>query len=179
MIEGSGFGGEPQRTPAEGTVVSDGSKADFDPLTGLLNQRGLEPILEREWNLARRRAVPSILVVADIDRFKRLNEDGWEIGDRALRKVGRILAACCRATDVVARVGGDDFVVVLVGAKGEQPTSYVERVTARVAADDRAPALSISYGWSKLIHATDPQHAIDLADALMHKRRAVSGTRAV
>ena len=88
-----------------------------------------------------------------------------------------MLTECCRASDVVARVGGDDFVVILVGAKGDQPTSYVERVTERLARDERAPTLS--YGWTKLINATDPKHAIDLADALRYKRRAVSGSRAV
>jgi diguanylate cyclase (GGDEF)-like protein len=155
-----------------------GSTAIKDPLTGLLSKAGLEPVLEREWKLARRRTVSSILLVANVDGFNRINEEGGPgRGDRALRIVARVLTECCRAGDVVARVGDDDFVVILAGAKVDQPTSYVERVTERLAGDERAPTLS--YGWTRLINASDPAHAIDLAEALRYKRRAVSGTRAV
>ena len=175
VIEGGGFGGESRQSAAENPA--DPGHDTTDPLTGLLNASGLEPVLEREWSLARRKAVASILVVADVDRFKLINEEaGADMGDRALRIVGRVLNECCRASDVVARVGSDDFVVILVGAKGDQPTSYVDRVTERLANDDRAPGLS--FGWTKLINATSPKHAIELAEALMHKR-AISRTRAV
>jgi len=177
VIEGGGFGGQP-RAAASDPAAAAPAQATKDPLTGLLSRSGLDPVLEREWNLASRRAVSSILLVADIDRFKRINEEsGSDMGDRVLKIVSRTLVESCRATDVVARVGGDDFVVILVGAKGEQPTSYVERVTKRLARNDRAPTLS--YGWTRLINASTPPHAIELAEALMYKRRAVSRTSAV
>ena len=173
VIDGDGFGGESRDQAAEKRAAGPGEAND--PLTGLLSASGLAPVLEREWSLARRKAVTSILLVADVDRFKQLNEgSGTNVGDRSLRIVGRVLAECCRVSDVVARVGGDDFVVILVGAKGDQPTSYVDRVTERLANDDRAPTLS--YGWTKLINATSPEHAIELAESLMHKRRAISRT---
>ena len=176
VIDGAGRGGESPRAATERDAAAPQGEA-ADPLTGLLSREGLEPVLEREWNLARRRAVSSILLVADVDRFKRINEEGTDRGDRALKLVARVLTESCRASDVVARVGGDDFVVILVGAKGDQPSSYVDRVTERLARDERAP--TVSYGWTKLINATDPKHAIDLAEALLYKRRAVSKTRAV
>jgi diguanylate cyclase (GGDEF)-like protein len=177
LIDGGGFGGDTRR-PASGrkeeAVVA---TAETDPITGLMNRRGLDPVLAREWDLSRRRGVPSILVIAEIDGFKRLNESGREAGDRALKIVARVLTESCRATDVVARIGTDDFVAILVGAKGDQPASFVKRVSKRLAEGDPAPTLA--YGWSKLINATGPQHAVELAEALMYKRRAVSRTRAV
>ena len=144
-----------------------------DPLTGVLNRRGIEPLLDREWRQAGRQAVTTILLTADINHFKRINaEAGRAHGDLVLRLVAGVLEDAGRSTDIVARIGPDEFAVLLVGGKGDQPTSYIERVTGRLAEDERAPTLS--FGWSRLATATGPQHAIDLANGLMLKRRAVA-----
>ena len=144
-----------------------------DPLTGVLNRRGLEPLLDREWRLTGREAVTTILLTADINHFKRINaEAGRAHGDLVLRLVAGVLGEAGRSTDIVARIGPDEFAVLLVGGQGDQPTSYIERVTGRLAEDERAPTLS--FGWSRLATATGPQHAIDLANGLMMKRRAVA-----
>lgn len=159
-------------TPA--IPVSNGSR---DPLTGLLDRRGLEEPLQRRWEIARHRGLPSILVVADVDRFRRINEEhGRDAGDEVLKLVARLLVINARSSDLIGRIGGDEFLILLVGAKGEQPTPYLDRIAKVLAADERAP--SMTFGWSRLGTSTGPEHAIDLASALMSKRRAVSGTRA-
>jgi diguanylate cyclase (GGDEF)-like protein len=143
-----------------------------DPLTGVLNRRGLEPLLDRELRPAGRGASTTILLTADVNHFKRINEEaGREHGDRVLRIVAAALGEAGRSTDIVARIGPDEFAVLLIGGKGDQPTSYIERVTGNLAEDERAPTLS--FGWSRLATATSPEHAIDLANGLMMKRRAI------
>jgi GGDEF domain-containing protein len=81
-----------------------------DPLTGLNNRRAAEEIFAREFSRARRSARPLSLVLADIDLFKRVNDRfGHHIGDQVLRAVSRCVAACCRATDVAIRWGGEEL----------------------------------------------------------------------
>jgi diguanylate cyclase (GGDEF)-like protein len=84
-----------------------------DQLTGVLNRRGLEEQMGREMKLARRRGETLALLFADIDDFKTINDHhGHAEGDRALREVADLLAAAFRESDLVARIGGDEFVVV-------------------------------------------------------------------
>ena len=96
VIDGGGFGGESRRATAEEAAAAPAIESR-DQLTGLLSRSGLEPVLEREWNLARRRAVSSILLVANVDGFKRIDEGGPGHGARALKIVARVLTECCRA----------------------------------------------------------------------------------
>jgi diguanylate cyclase (GGDEF)-like protein len=92
-----------------------------DPLTGLANRRGLESAFGLEAARAARTGRPFSLLVLDLDRFKRLNDEhGHKAGDRALVEVAEILAAHTRETDTAARTGGDEFALLLsdTGAHG-------------------------------------------------------------
>jgi len=105
--------------------------ADRDPLTGVLNRRAL---LERaSIELARSRATggPVSVIAADIDNLKELNDGaGHAAGDLALRSVARALAANTRDGDPVARVGGDEFIVLLPGATAEEAKRVARRLRA-------------------------------------------------
>lgn len=88
--------------------------AHVDELTGVLNRRGFQRELARARSYVERYGVPVMLVLADLDHFKQINDShGHLAGDAVLRGVARLLQGNVRASDVVARVGGDEFALLL------------------------------------------------------------------
>ena len=85
-----------------------------DPLTGLANRRAFDSFLLESFNLARRHKHPLSLAMLDIDHFKSYNDDyGHPAGDELLKSLARLLSSVARETDLVARVGGEEFAVAL------------------------------------------------------------------
>jgi diguanylate cyclase (GGDEF)-like protein len=85
-----------------------------DPLTGLYNRRFLEDSLIRELSRARRKTHPLSIILLDIDHFKRVNDTfGHGAGDMVLRRLGLVLQAYVRESDIACRVGGEEFSVLL------------------------------------------------------------------
>ena len=100
--------------------------AHTDPLTGVLNRRGLEERLESELAVAQERRVPLSVVVLDCDDFKPINDRaGHAFGDALLREAADVLASSLPEGGIAARIGGDEFVVVLpaTGAKAAETTT--------------------------------------------------------
>lgn len=130
-----------------------------DPLTGLLNRRGLEHVVEREWKRAIRRQTPIAFLITDIDYFKRFNDAaGHLVGDKCLIKVAqRLQDATRRSGDVAARYGGEEFAIVLPEVTLAGSKIVVERIHRLIAAARIAhpssplgPFLTLSTGvaWS-------------------------------
>jgi diguanylate cyclase (GGDEF)-like protein len=108
-----------------------------DSLTGVLNRRGLEPVLEREAARAARTGAPLSLLAVDLDEFKRVNDrHGHPWGDRVLARVADLLQRHCRASDAVARLGGDEFVLVLPDTSLEGARVLAERILSATAGAD-------------------------------------------
>jgi two-component system cell cycle response regulator len=85
-----------------------------DPLTGLSNRRHFNSVLERTTEMVARTGEPALLLMVDIDHFKKVNDTyGHPAGDQVLRAVAQALAKCVRPMDTVARYGGEEFAVVL------------------------------------------------------------------
>lgn len=100
-----------------------------DPLTGLPNRRGFQRRFDQELSRVRRQGESMALVLVDCDRFKQINDQhGHAAGDWALKELARVLSAGVRRCDVVARWGGDEFVVLLP----DVDEAEVQRVAARV-----------------------------------------------
>ena len=107
-----------------------------DPLTGCLNRRGFEQVLNQAVSSASRHAGEIALLAVDIDHFKSINDTmGHLAGDTVLRELAGLLSQSSRGGDVVARVGGEEFVILLPGADSETAGVVAERVLSMIRAN--------------------------------------------
>ncbi|MDH4048590.1 MAG: EAL domain-containing protein [Gammaproteobacteria bacterium] len=115
-------------------------QASYDELTGLLNRRSFETQLTRAWERGDKRKNPSYLMFMDLDQFKVVNDtSGHAAGDQLLKSVSEILLENVRADDIVCRLGGDEFGIIL----WECPTE----VAIRIAESIRANIESFRFHW--------------------------------
>jgi diguanylate cyclase (GGDEF)-like protein len=156
--------------------------ARTDPLTRLANRRAFGDAFDREVARAEREGSTFALVLTDLDRFKELNDRlGHVTGDEALAHVGRMLLDEVRGSDLVARFGGDEFVVLLPNADRAAATELGERV--RRAICDRSPAewaLGLSFGSALFgTHGRTLDDLVRAADAALYecKRESQVGVR--
>ncbi|MEM8816510.1 MAG: GGDEF domain-containing protein [Pseudomonadota bacterium] len=104
-----------------------------DQLTGLLNRRGFNEQSAKTYSLARRRDLPVAVILADIDKFKRINDEyGHEAGDEALQHFSRLLQVSRRHEDVLARVGGEEFALILPGTRLDDAIKIASMLRSRV-----------------------------------------------
>src|ERR1043166_2700699 len=106
-----------------------------DHLTGLANRRRFERQLEREVNRTERFGHPFSLLMLDIDKFKNLNDSfGHDAGDDAIRRISRVLREGTRGIDLAARIGGEEFAVLLVETNRQAATEVAERLRVSIKA---------------------------------------------
>ena len=128
-----------------------GERAMIDSLTGALNRAAFEQRLEAELARCERDDSPCALVVFDIDHFKRINDSfGHAAGDQALRALARAVERGKRRADVFARVGGEEFALVLPDTDIDGATVFAEQLRERLAAVPARPPLTVSLGVSDL-----------------------------
>lgn len=147
-----------------------------DALTGLLNRRGLQ---ERAHALFQSLGAtrPSLAVLfADLDGFKTVNDaHGHDAGDRLLQEVARAITSQLRDNDVVARFGGDEFVVILPDTSVEQAAIVAQRISAAARAIDRA-GLSVTIGIGQAPeHGADLETVLKAVDAAMYQGKTMGG----
>jgi diguanylate cyclase (GGDEF)-like protein len=104
-------------------------QADTDPLTGLLNRNGFLTAANREHAIAQRSGNPLTLALLDLDDFKQINDKrGHVAGDRVLADLGRTWRECMRTGDILARHGGDEFVLLLPATSPESAVTVLDRL---------------------------------------------------
>jgi diguanylate cyclase (GGDEF)-like protein len=104
-----------------------------DPLTGLSNRRYFQNVLGREIEVVARSGEPALLLMLDIDHFKKVNDTyGHPAGDAVLQAVARALGLCVRPMDTVARFGGEEFVIILPSCQGHYGQQVAERIRESV-----------------------------------------------
>jgi len=142
--------------------------ATIDPLTGLLNRRSFE---ERAAALAASGA-PFAVIAADLDHFKHLNDSySHATGDRALKVFASTLRTCCRPNDIIARLGGEEFVIIAAGATAEQGLVVAERIRQQLPADiARAgtPVFTASFGVVDRHQGGTVEELVRIADAALY-----------
>jgi diguanylate cyclase (GGDEF)-like protein/PAS domain S-box-containing protein len=120
-----------------------------DPLTGLFNRRGFVTLGTQQIKLAKRNAQELCLLFADVDGLKAVNDRlGHAEGDRALVEVARTLRGTFREPDILARIGGDEFAVLAIGASQANMPAMIQRLrnNLAVAAKDKRYPFSLSFG---------------------------------
>ncbi|MCA9002572.1 MAG: GGDEF domain-containing protein, partial [Planctomycetes bacterium] len=104
-----------------------------DVLTDLPNRRYGMTRLQQEWEASQRSGNPLSVVMADIDYFKRINDEfGHDAGDAVLKRCAEILRNNCRQGDVLARLGGEEFILIHIGAVQEEVVASTERLREAV-----------------------------------------------
>ncbi|MET0432192.1 MAG: GGDEF domain-containing protein, partial [Hyphomicrobium sp.] len=110
------------------------ARADIDPLLDILNRRGFERELKRALSHVKRYGTQAALMFVDLDGFKGINDrHGHGAGDALLKAVARELIGNVRASDIVARIGGDEFGVLIWRLEGPQATTKARELEAKIA----------------------------------------------
>lgn len=148
-----------------------------DELTGLPNARSLYLELDGEIARASRNGVTLAVMMLDMDGFKQVNDDlGHAEGNRALQQTARALRACCREYDYAARMGGDEFVVLMPEIGREAAADRIERLDEAVRAIGRQIGVGEALGLSAGVafyptDGTDADQLISCADARMYEMK--------
>lgn len=161
------------------TMAASQLAATTDPLTGLLNRRSLE----EKVSVLLGGGQPFALVMTDLDHFKKLNDTySHAVGDRALKVYARVLKNCCRGDDVIARIGGEEFVLVLPELSAEQAAQVMDRIRASLpAAQMQAgmPAFTASFGIVDLRHDGELEGLLRAADHALYAAKTAGRDRVV
>lgn len=137
-----------------------------DHLSGLANRRRFERQLEREVSRMERFEHPFSLLMIDIDSFKNLNDNfGHDVGDDAIRRISRVLREGTRGIDLAARIGGEEFAVLLVETSKEGGLEVAERLRAAIKALEIPNAGHITASFGVAECPGDAQTAADLLKA--------------
>ncbi len=147
-----------------------------DSLTGLANRRAFTAATNRLVPLAARRYESVSVLCLDLDGLKLVNDEhGHAVGDELLRRTGRIISESIRSSDLVARVGGDEFFAVLYGADENVASRVVADIFDAVAIDNARrpgdPALSISIGVACAAAGESSESVVRRADAAMYRMK--------
>lgn len=152
--------------------------AATDQLTGLLNRRGFDERFAEELARAARSGESLALVMIDCDGLQAINDrDGYEVGDRALQHLAACVRNGKRLTDVAARVGGDEFALVLTDLDAEGAAIVAERIRESVAAGfpHSECRLTASFGIAVYPAQRRPAELVSAADAALYRAKREGG----
>lgn len=156
-----------------------------DQLTGALNRRGLEETFEKEAARALRRDLPLCIALLDIDNFKRLNDTyGHQTGDDALIHLVKIIQENLRPNDIVARLGGEEFIIIYPESDLEQATAALVRLQRELTkayfmADEKKLLITFSAGVSVWSHGESMETVIGRADDAMYQAKETGKNKVV
>jgi diguanylate cyclase len=156
-----------------------------DQLTGSLNRRGLDDVFERETARADRRGTPLCVALLDLDDFKRLNDThGHLVGDGALKHLVRIVKETLRSMDVIARFGGEEFLILLPETTIEAATATMTRLQRELTKhffmhENEKVLITFSAGVALRAPNEDQTTLIQRADKAMYEAKKTGKNRVV
>jgi diguanylate cyclase (GGDEF)-like protein/PAS domain S-box-containing protein len=156
-------------------------QARHDGLTGLANYREFTDRFDAEVRRADRSHHSFTLLLLDLDHLKRINDlQGHLAGNRALRRLAAVMREHCRATDLAARYGGDEFAVLLIDSDRGMAEHVAQRIEQRLRSDHEKPQLSVSIGIG--VYPDDGRttaEIIEAADQRLYRRKKNSAERSL
>jgi diguanylate cyclase (GGDEF)-like protein/putative nucleotidyltransferase with HDIG domain len=171
------------RTRLANMIASLADAAHRDPVTELLNRRGFEDIFDMELERARRSDTPLSLIVGDLDRFKRINDQlGHAAGDDALKRIARAIRAVKRKFDSAARVGGEEFALLAPDCDEHGAFMLAERIRGDVEKRfaGQTPTLTISFGIATFpLHGQSSEALLRAADQALYAAKRLGRNRSV
>ncbi|WP_119157490.1 sensor domain-containing diguanylate cyclase [Caldimonas tepidiphila] len=154
-----------------------------DPLTGLGNRRVADEALAQALMLFRRHGRPASIALVDVDHFKQVNDSrGHAVGDRVLVAVAALIEGHCRASDLVARIGGEEFLVLMPETAAAGGMAAAEKIRQAVAQArlPELPAVTVSVGLASLEDGTaDADALLRAADEALYAAKRAGRNRVV
>ncbi|NWH08796.1 MAG: GGDEF domain-containing protein [Alphaproteobacteria bacterium] len=158
------------------------TEADQDPLLPIFNRRAFVREMSRIMSFAERYGMPASLLYFDLDEFKGINDaHGHAAGDAVLKHVARLLSENIRESDIVGRLGGDEFGVILAKAdeaaamqKADVLADLIRSAPAEW--DGKRLSISCTHGASTLKPGDNADHAMERADRAMYERKRRSAS---
>ena len=157
-----------------------------DFLTGVMNRRQFDKVLQDEWGRLKRYGSHFALLLIDLDHFKEINDRfGHQAGDEVLKRMGRVLRATLRSEDSLARYGGEEFAVIAIGANETSARDLAERLRQRVRGGSLpagVPPVTITVGVASTVSlppGSDLPFLLRAADEALYRGKAAGRDRVV
>ena len=150
----------------------------IDPLTELPNRRVLDERLRQEWARMLRHGGSLSLIMADLDHFKKINDQfGHLVGDEVLRQVARLLTEGCRQSDTPARYGGEEFAIVAPETTPAAAAELAERLRSSIGSrplqvHGKTPAITASFGVASSKGRSAPEALVQAADEALYRAKS-------
>jgi diguanylate cyclase (GGDEF)-like protein len=145
-----------------------------DDLTGIYNRRGFFTLSEQHLKLAKRNKMNILLLYIDLDNLKEINDSlGHQEGDQIILDTANILKSTYRESDIIARIGGDEFVVFPVGMVDENISLIHERLQKNIDTYNEESSRLYNLSLSVGIASYDPQSTHSIDELLAHADKAM------
>ena len=158
-------------------IKQERNQAMVDPLTGIPNRLAYEERLEQEVARWKRFATPLVLVMWDVDLFKKINDSfGHRAGDKVLRTIARTLESGIRETDFMARYGGEEFVQLMTGSSLEECLPVAEKLREAIKNTgfhfrDQSVTITASCGLAEIRDGDSVEQWFERADKALYKAK--------
>jgi diguanylate cyclase (GGDEF)-like protein/PAS domain S-box-containing protein len=154
-----------------------------DPLTGVANRRRMDEQLDTEVSRVQRYGGTLSLAIADLDHFKRINDEyGHEVGDAVLKAFSRVMESHVRDTDLIARMGGEEFVILMPQSGCDAAETVAERIRLSLARSAIPPLrhpVTVSFGIAEMLAGEAGGQLLRRADQAMYKAKTGGRNRTV